>query len=199
MKKELTTLAASILVTSASIAQTNWKVDASHSKLGFSVTHMMVSETEGKFRIFDGSATSKSDLDFTDAAISFTADAASINTEDPKRDGHLKGPDFFDTGKYPAITFKSTSMKLNGQGKTSYDLVGDLTMHGVTKKVQLLAIGASQTVKDPYGNTKYGFKVTGVLNRKDFGLNWNAALEAGGVAVSDEVQINCNIELNKSK
>jgi polyisoprenoid-binding protein YceI len=90
-------------------------------------------------------------------------------------------------------------MKLNGQGKTSYDLVGDLTMHGVTKKVQLLAIGASQTVKDPYGNTKYGFKVTGMVNRKDFGLNWNAALEAGGVAVSDEVQINCNIELNKAK
>jgi polyisoprenoid-binding protein YceI len=198
MKKLFTTIAASFIVTAA-YSQTNWKVDAAHSKLGFSVTHMMVSETEGKFKVFDGQATSKSDIDFTNAAISFSADAASINTEDAKRDGHLKSPDFFDTEKYPTIYFKSTSMKPNGKGKTSYDLEGDLTMHGVTRKVKFLAIGASQTVKDPYGNTKYGFKVTGMLNRKDYGLNWNAALEAGGVAVSDEVQINCNIELNKAK
>jgi polyisoprenoid-binding protein YceI len=199
MKKTFFTIAATALMMSASIAQSTWKVDASHSKLGFAVTHMMVAETEGKFRIFDGTAVSKSDMDFTNSEITFTADASSINTEDPKRDGHLKSPDFFDTEKYPDITFKSTSMKLNGQGKTSYNLVGDLTMHGVTKRVQLLAIGASQNVKDPYGNIKYGFKVTGMLNRKDFGLAWNAALEAGGVAVSEEVQINCNIELNKTK
>jgi polyisoprenoid-binding protein YceI len=198
MKKLFTTSAASLVMMSA-IAQTKWNVDASHSKLGFSVTHMMVSETEGKFKVFDGNATSKTDMDFTDATVNFTADAASINTEDVKRDGHLKSPDFFDTEKYPTITFKSTSMKPTGKGKTSYNLEGDLTMHGVTKKVKLLAIGASQVVKDPYGNQKYGFKVTGTLNRKDYGLGWNAALEAGGVAVSEEVQINCNIELNKAK
>ena len=199
MKKVFTTAAASLLVMTATFAQVTWKVDASHSKLGFSVTHMMVSETEGKFKVFDGTAVSKTDMDFTDAKIEFTADAASINTEDPKRDGHLKSPDFFDVEKFPNITFKSTSMKPDGKGKTSYILEGDLTMHGVTKKVKFLAIGASKTVKDPYGNIKNGFKVNGTINRKDFGLTWNAALEAGGVAVSDEVQIQLNIELNQAK
>lgn len=199
MKKLITTAAASLLMMSAALAQTTWKVDASHSKLGFSVTHMMVSETEGKFKVFDGTAASKTEMDFTGATIDFTADAASINTEDEKRDGHLKSPDFFDVAKYPQITFKSTSMKPNGKGKTSYNLEGDLTMHGVTKHVSLLAIGASKTVKDPYGNIKNGFKVTGTLNRKDFGLSWNAALEAGGVAVSEEVKLDMNIELNKVK
>jgi polyisoprenoid-binding protein YceI len=198
MKKLFTSIAASFIVTAA-YSQTNWKVDAAHSKLGFSVTHMMVSETEGKFKVFDGQAVSKTDLDFTDATISFTADAASIDTDNDKRDGHLKSPDFFDAEKYPTINFKSVSMKKNGKGKTSYDLEGDLTMHGITKRVKFLAIGASQTVKDPYGNTKYGFKVSGLLDRKDFGLNWNSTLESGGVVVGNEVAVNCNIELNKSK
>src|SRR4051812_19434928 len=197
MKNFITTVAASFIMVAAANAQVNWKVDASHSKLGFSVTHMMVAETEGKFKVFDGTASSKTEMDFTNAAITFTADAASINTEDPKRDGHLKSPDFFDVEKNPTITFKSTSMKPNGKGKTSYDLEGDLTMHGVTKHVKFLAIGASKTVKDPYGNIKNGFRVTGTINRKDFGLGWNAALEAGGVAVSEDVNIACNIELNK--
>lgn len=199
MKKVFTTAAASLLMMSASFAQVNWKVDASHSKLGFSVTHMMVSETEGKFKVFDGTASSKTEMDFTDAKIDFTADAASINTEDPKRDGHLKSPDFFDVEKFPTITFKSTSMKPDAKGgKTAYILEGDLTMHGVTKRVKLNVIGAAKTVKDPYGNIKNGFRVTGTINRKDFGLSWNAALEAGGVAVSEEVQIQLNIELNKA-
>lgn len=194
----ITTAAASFLMMAASFAQTNWKLDNSHSKLGFSVTHMMVAETEGKFKIFEGTVNSKSEMDFTDAQINFTADASSINTDDEKRDGHLKSPDFFDVAKYPTISFKSTSMKPDGKGKTSYIVEGDLTMHGVTKRVKLNAIGAAKTVKDPYGNTKNGFKVTGVINRKDFGLSWNAALEAGGVAVSEDVNLNLNIELNKA-
>lgn len=197
MKKLITPIAAALLMVSAASAQVNWKVDGSHSKLGFSVTHMMVSETEGKFKVFEGTANSKTEMDFTDAKIDFTADASSINTEDEKRDGHLKSPDFFDVAKYPTITFKSTSMKPTGKGTTSYNLEGDLTMHGVTKKVKFTAIGASKTVKDPYGNIKNGFKVSGTINRKDFGLNWNAALEAGGVAVSEDVKIDLNIELNK--
>lgn len=197
MKNLITPIAAALLTMSTATAQVNWKVDASHSKLGFSVTHMMVSETEGKFKVFDGTASSKTEMDFTDAKIDFTADAASINTEDEKRDGHLKSPDFFDVEKFPKITFKSTSMKPSGKGTTSYVLEGDLTMHGITKKVKFTAIGASKTVKDPYGNIKNGFKVSGTVNRKEFGLNWNAALEAGGVAVSEEVKIDLNIELNK--
>jgi len=191
-------ISAALLATGIANAQINWKVDNSHSKLGFSVVHAMVSEVEGKFRVYEGVVSSKTDLDFTDAAISFTADAASINTEDEKRDGHLKSPDFFDVAKYPTITFKSISMKPTGKGKTAYELEGDLTMHGVTKRVKLIAIGALKTIKDPWGNTKYGFKVTGVINRKDFGLNWNAVLEAGGVIVSEEVTLNINIELNKA-
>ncbi len=197
MKKLFTTAAASLLMMSATMAQVKWKVDVSHSKLGFSVVHAMVSETEGKFKVFDGSAESKTEMDFTNANINFSADVNSINTEDAKRDGHLKSADFFDAEKYPTITFKSTSMKLDGKGKTSYILEGDLTMHGVTKKVKLNAIGAAKTVKDPYGNIKNGFKVSGIINRKDFGLTWNATLEAGGVMVSDEVTLSLNIELNK--
>lgn len=197
MKKLLITAATSLLVMSAS-AQVNWKVDASHSKLGFSVTHLMVSETEGKFKVYEGSVSSKSEMDFTDAKIEFSADVASINTEDEKRDGHLKSPDFFDAEKYPKITFKATSMKPSAKSKTTYVLTGDLTMHGVTKKVTFTAVGASKIVKDPYGNIKNGFKVTGTINRKDFGLTWNMALEAGGVIVSEDVKIDLNIELNKA-
>lgn len=197
MKKLFTTAAASLLMMSATMAQVKWKVDASHSKLGFSVVHAMVSETEGKFKVFDGTAESKTEMDFTNAIINFSADVNSINTEDAKRDGHLKSADFFDAEKFPTITFKSTGMKLDGKGKTSYMLEGDLTMHGITKRVMFNAIGAAKTVKDPYGNIKNGFKVTGVISRKDFGLTWNAALEAGGVMVSDEVTISLNIELNK--
>ncbi len=200
MKKLITTAAASLLMMSATMAQVKWKVDASHSKLGFSVVHMMVSETEGKFKVYEGTASSKTEMDFTDADISFSADVTSINTEDEKRDGHLKSADFFDAEKFPKITFKSTSMKPNAKlGKTAYTLTGDLTMHGVTKKVTFTAIGAAKVVKDPYGNLKNGFKVIGSVNRKDFGLSWNAALESGGVAVSEEVKIDLNIELNKEK
>ena len=199
MKTTLTTLVAVAALTFGAKAQTNWNVDASHSKLGFAVTHMMVSETEGKFKLYEGKVTSfKPGTDFTDAKVEFSVDAASINTDDEKRDGHLKSPDFFDVAKYPKITFKSTSMK-PGKIKGTYVLSGDLTMHGVTKPVTLTAIGASKIVKDPYGMERYAFKVTGTINRKDFGLAWNAALEAGGVAVSEEVQLDIKVEITKAK
>lgn len=196
--KSIKTLAAIIAFSVGAKAQVNWNIDASHSKLGFAVTHMMVSETEGKFKVYKGTVSSKSDLDFTDAKIEFTVDASSINTDDEKRDGHLKSPDFFDVAKYPEITFVSKSMK-PGKIKGTYTLVGDLTMHGVTKPVTLTAIGASKVVKDPYGMERYAFKVTGKLNRKDYGLTWNAALEAGGVAVSDEVRLDIIVEMTKAK
>lgn len=199
MKTNLRLAVAVVAISLSAKAQTNWNVDASHSKLGFAVTHMMVSETEGKFKIYEGKvSSSKADADFTDAKIEFSVDAASINTDDEKRDGHLKSPDFFDVVKYPKITFKSTSMK-PGKIKGTYILTGDLTMHGVTKSVTLNAIGASKIVKDPYGMERYAFKVTGIINRKDFGLAWNAALEAGGVAVSEEVRLDINVEITKAK
>lgn len=196
--KTIKTLAAVVMLSLSAKAQVNWNIDASHSKLGFAVTHMMVSETEGKFKMYKGTVSSKGDIDFTDAKINFSVDASSINTDDEKRDGHLKSPDFFDVAKYPEITFVSTSMK-PGKIKGTYTLIGDLTMHGVTKFVTLTAIGASKIVKDPYGMERYAFKVTGKLNRKDYGLVWNAALEAGGVAVSDEVRLDITVEITKAK
>jgi polyisoprenoid-binding protein YceI len=199
MKTTLKTLAAVAVISVNAKAQTNWNVDASHSKLGFAVTHMMVSETEGKFKVYEGKVSSlKADADFSDAKIDFSLDAASINTDDEKRDGHLKSADFFDVAKFPKITFVSKSMKA-GKIKNTYTLIGDLTMHGVTKSVTLNAIGASKIVKDPYGMERYAFKVTGNVNRKDFGLVWNAVLEAGGVAVSEEVRLDINIEITKAK
>ncbi len=199
MKTTLKTLVVVAVISVNAKAQTNWNVDASHSKLGFAVTHMMVSETEGKFKVYEGKVSSlKADADFTDAKIDFSVDAASINTDDEKRDGHLKSADFFDVAKFPKITFVSKSMKA-GKIKNTYTLIGDLTMHGVTKSVTLNAIGASKIVKDPYGMERYAFKVTGNVNRKDFGLVWNAVLEAGGVAVSEEVRLDINIEITKAK
>ena len=199
MKTTLKTLVAVTAISLSATAQTNWNVDASHSKLGFAVTHMMVSETEGKFKIYEGQVASvKPDADFTGANINFSIDAASINTDDEKRDGHLKSPDFFDVAKYAKITFKSTSMK-PGKIKGTYTLVGDLTMHGVTKPVTLTAIGASKIVKDPYGMERYAFKVTGTINRIDYGLKYNAALEAGGVALSENVRLDINVEITKAK
>ncbi len=198
MKKVILNVATFAITSFGSLtAQTNWKLDNSHSKVGFMVTHLMVTETEGKFKIYDGTVQSKTDLDFTDAKIEFSAEVNSVNTEDEKRDGHLKSPDFFDAEKFPKMTFKATSMKPT-KVKTTYILEGELTIKGVTKKVTLTAVGASKTVKDPWGNTKYGFKVVGKINRKDFGLNWNAALEAGGVVVSEEVKIDITLELNKA-
>ncbi|MBC7693947.1 MAG: YceI family protein [Burkholderiales bacterium] len=198
MKSTFKTLIALAAITLSAKAQTNWNVDASHSKLGFAVTHMMVSETEGRFNIYEGKVSSKADMDFTDATINFSVDAASVNTNDEKRDGHLKSADFFDVAKYPKITFVSKSMKL-GKVKGTYTLVGDLTMHGVTKSVSLVAIGASKIVKDPYGMERYAFKVTGIINRKDFGLTYNSVLEAGGVALSEEVRLDIKVEITKAK
>jgi len=199
MKTIFRTLIAVAAMTLNAKAQTNWNVDASHSKLGFAVTHMMVSETEGKFKIYEGKVSSpKADVDFAGSTIDFSVDAASIDTDDDKRDGHLKSADFFDVAQFPKITFKSVSMKADGV-KNTYKLIGNLTMHGVTRSVTLKAVGAPKIVKDPYGMERYAFKVTGTINRKDFGLAYNAALEAGGVALSEEVRLDINVEMTKAK
>ena len=199
MKTKLKTIIAIAAISLSAKAQTNWNVDASHSKLGFAVTHMMVSEVEGKFKMYSGQvSTPKTDGDFTGANLNFSVDVASINTDDEKRDGHLKSADFFDAEKFPKITFKSTSMK-PGKIKNTYILTGDLTMHGVTKSVTLNAIGASKIVKDPYGMERYAFKVTGKINRIDYGLKYNSVLEAGGVALSEMVRLDITVEITKAK
>ncbi|MBS1637072.1 MAG: YceI family protein [Bacteroidetes bacterium] len=171
-----------------SIAQTTWKIDGSHSKIGFDVTHLTVSEVEGRLKIYDGKIVSKSDKDFTDATIQFLGDVTSINTDDEKRDAHLKSADFFDTDKFPKMIFTSTSMK-KGAGKT-YTLVGDLTIKGITKKVTFEVV-YNGTTEDPWKNTKAGFVLKGTIKRSDFGVGSSTP----SVIVSDDVKIDIKVEL----
>ncbi|RYD55856.1 MAG: polyisoprenoid-binding protein [Sphingobacteriales bacterium] len=177
------------------MAQTKWNLDKGHSNVKFSVQHLVISETEGTFKMFDGNVVSAKP-DFTDAKINFTVDVNSINTDDEKRDGHLKSDDFFNAEKFPTMKFTSTSFKkVKGN---MYALEGDLTIRDVTKKVKF-AVVYGGTVKDPWGNTKAGFKASGKINRKEFGLKWSAATEAGGAVVGDEVQMVINTEFAQQK
>ena len=193
MKKILLS-ALTLVMAFAANAQTNWSIDNSHSNVKFNITHMVVSEVEGYFKTYNGKVTSAAD-DFQNANIEFNVDVNSINTDDEKRDGHLKSDDFFNAEKFPMMKFKSTSFKkVNGK---NYLLEGDLTIRDVTKKVKFEVV-YNGTVKDPWGNTKAGFKAKSKINRFDYGLKWNAAVEAGGLVVSNEVEIILNIELKKN-
>jgi polyisoprenoid-binding protein YceI len=174
-------------------AQTAWTFDKSHTTIGFEVTHLVISTVDGKFRSFDGTVTTKGDS-FDGAQVDFTADVASISTENEKRDNHLKSDDFFNAEKYPKMTFKGTSMKKTG--KNTFKLTGDLTIRDKTKNITLDVVH-NGTITDPWGNTKAGFKLSGKINRFDFDLKWNTVMEAGGAVVSKEVRFNINIELQK--
>jgi len=176
-------------------AQTKWGIDKSHSNVGFSVTHLIISEVTGQFKSFSAEIESSSD-DFSDAKINFSIDVASISTENEGRDKHLKSDDFFNAEKFPKITFVGKSFK-KVDGK-KYKLVGDFTMRDVTKQITLDVV-FNGTVKDPWGNTKAGFKISGELNRMDYNVKWNNLIEAGGAVVSKEVAISINLELNKAK
>jgi len=179
----------------ALFGQTKWNVDNSHSSVKFTVTHLVISEVEGNFKVYSGSISSAKP-DFTDAAIDFTVDVTSINTDNEMRDNHLKAADFFDAAKFPKMTFKSTSFKKVAGNK--YELVGNLTIRDVTKSVKF-DVTYGGTVKDPYGNIKAGFKATSVINRSEFGLKWSAMTEAGGAVVSDEVTIGLKLEFGQAK
>lgn len=174
-------------------AQTTWNIDPSHSSIRFAVDHMVISEVEGIFSTYEGSVIATK-ADFSDAKINFTVDVNSVNTDNAKRDAHLRGADFFETEKYPKMTFVSTSVVKTGTGK--YNLKGKLTLHGVTKEITL-AMTYGGTTKDPWGNTKAGLKVTGVINRTDFGLKYNSVLEAGSLMIGEEVTITAKVELAK--
>lgn len=167
-----------------------YTIDGAHSKAQFSVRHMMVSNVRGEFTRMKGTI----DYDENNPAgirIEATIEAASVNTGEPKRDEHLKSPDFFDAAKYPTITFRSKSARKTSSGLA---VAGDLTMHGVTKEVILQVEWPSPEVRDPWGNLRRGATATTKINRKDFGLTWNAALETGGVVVGDEVAITIDVE-----
>ncbi len=176
------------------MATTKWVLDPSHSELGFKVKHLMVTNVSGSFNNFSVTAETSGD-DFANAVVTFSADTTSISTNSEQRDEHLKSADFFDAANFPAITFKATAFEKKGSGE-EYELTGDLTIKDVTKSVKL-NVEYGGLVKDPWGNNKAGFTVTGKINRKDFGLNWNAMLETGGVMVSEDVKINSEIQLIK--
>ncbi|MBX2971209.1 MAG: YceI family protein [Cyclobacteriaceae bacterium] len=188
--KKISVLMMALLVSGSMLAQSTWSIDKVHSKIGFSVSHMVVSETEGSFKDYTGSVISKTD-DFNGAEVSFTAKVASINTENERRDGHLKSADFFDAEKFPEISFKGNLVK---EG-TKYKLKGDFTMKGVTKKVEFNVTYGGKI--DTGRGEKAGFKVSGVINRQDYGVNWANKLASGEMVVGDDVSLNIKIELDK--
>jgi len=176
-------------------AQTKWSIDQSHSEIAFKVRHLMIAHVKGTFKTFDASIYTI-DKDFATAEIDLWIDAASIITNDEKRDAHLKSVDFFDVENNKQITFTSSTMgKPDAEGNS--ELWGELTMIGITKNVKL-NIQFGGIIKDPWGNEKAGFTVTGKINRSEWGLVWNATLETGGMMVSDEVSISCEVELMNS-
>jgi polyisoprenoid-binding protein YceI len=190
MKKiKLFATAVVLLVAQFSFGQT-WSLDKAHARLGFTVTHLLVSDVEGGFKSFDIKVTSPKD-DFTDAQVELTADVNSISTDNEKRDTHLKSPDFFDAAKYGTLTFKSTSFKKVSDKK--YKVTGNLTMHGVTKPVELDVTLNGTTVHPYTKKTVAGFKVAGVFKRSDFGIG--AATPTS--VVSDEVTLSASAELIK--
>lgn len=173
--------------------KTKWTLDPTHSELAFKVRHMMITNVKGEFRKFDASILNDG-TDFSKASIDVTIDPRSIFTNDETRDGHLKSADFFDIEKHSTLTFHGNSFKKVDDDE--YKLTGILTIKGISKEVTLdLEFGGIN--KDPWGNEKVGFSVEGKINRKDFGLNWNAALETGGVLVSEEVKISAEVQFVK--
>ncbi|MEP6464793.1 MAG: YceI family protein [Parafilimonas sp.] len=169
-----------------------YKIDAAHSEITFKVKHLMISNVSGNFSKFDAAMESDKE-DFTDASITFEADVDSISTNNEQRDAHLKNDDFFNVEKYPKLTFKSTSIEKKSDDE--YTLTGDLTIREVTKPVSLNVTYSGSAVF--YGQNKFGFEITGKINRKDFGLKWNALTETGGIALSDDVRLALNIQMVK--
>jgi polyisoprenoid-binding protein YceI len=191
--KRLLIFASTLLAAAvAHAAPVAWKYDASHTRIGFSISHLIVSSVAGRFKQATANVV-LDDADMTKSQVSIEIAAASIDTDEPKRDDHLRSPDFFDVKKFPKITFKSTKIIKAGN---AYKLTGDLTIRDVTKPVTLDA-SISQPVRSPFGFDVRGAKLSGVLKRSDFGLKWNKALEAGGVAVGDDVTLDIQVEVTK--
>ena len=171
----------------------SWNLDTSHSRLGFAVKHMMVSTVRGEFKSYTGSL-QLDEQDFTKSVITGEIDVASIDTRDEGRDGHLKSADFFDAENHPKMTFKST--RIEAKGGSDYVVYGDLTIRGVTREIAVKTEYAG-THQNPWGATVTGFSGTAELNRKDFGLEWNVALETGGILVGEKVKLEIEVELTK--
>ena len=177
-----------------SASTTTWNIDPAHSAAEFKVKHMMISNVKGTFGGLKGTLI-LNEADPTQSSIEASADVNTLNTGDAQRDGHLKSADFFDAEKFPEITFKSTAVKLTGEGQ--HAVTGNLTLHGVTKAVTFAVDGPGAPGKDPWGNIRVGLSATTKINRKDFGLTWNSALESGGVLVGEEVHLTLEVQFIK--
>ena len=174
---------------------TTWNIDPAHSVAEFKVRHMMISNVKGQFSGIKGSL-ALDDADPTNSRVEVSIDAASVNTHDPQRDAHLKSADFFDVEKFPTISFESSRITRTDDGELK--VTGDLTIHGVTRSVVFAVEGPSARAKDPWGNTRMGLAATAKINRKDFGLTWNAALESGGILVGEDVAISLDVQFVKA-
>ena len=182
-------------LTAPRTSTTTWNIDPVHSVAEFKVKHMMISNVKGQFSKLTGALT-LDESDLANSRVEASIEAASIETRDPQRDAHLKSADFFDVEKFPTLSFQSTGVTLVRDGELAVE--GNLTIHGVTRKERFTVEGPTPPAKDPWGNTRIGISATAKINRKDFGLTWNAALETGGILVGDEVTITLEVEFLKA-
>ena len=187
-------LALGFIPMAASARAETWSIDPMHTNISFAVQHMVISKIRGQFNKFSGTI-SATGTDPSSVKIEATIDTASINTNQPKRDDDLKSPNFLDVAKYPSMTFKSTKIEAAGDGK--WKVTGDLTLHGVTKQVVLDVSGPSPEIKDPYGNARRGASATTTINRQDYGIAFNKALDSGGLVVGNDVAISIDVEAVK--
>jgi polyisoprenoid-binding protein YceI len=189
MKTKSLTLAVAVAAASPALSAETYSVDTSHATVLFQIRHFM-SQVTGKFKTFDGSI--RIDRQNPESSsVTFTIQAASIDTNEEKRDAHLRSPDFFDVATHPSITFVSTEVKPTGDG--TYDVTGDLTMRGVTKRVTL-PVTVLGEMADPWGHQRIGFEIDTTLNRKDYGVSWNKLLDQGGYLLGDDVKVSINLE-----
>ncbi len=191
----LRTIVALSLLSPLLASAAEYELDATHSYVGFTIRHMMVVNQRGQFQKARG-LLRYDDGDPARSSVEAAVDLASIDTREPKRDEHLRSPDFFDVARYPTMTFRSTRFERVGE---RWKITGELSLHGVTRPVVLDAGPLSPESRDPYGVVKVGTSATSTINRKDFGLTWNRVLETGGIAVGDDVQIVLELEFNKKK
>jgi polyisoprenoid-binding protein YceI len=191
MRRLVAIVAAILAVSTAARAQSVWEIDPAHTSVQFSVRHMMVSNVRGEFRKVSGTVRAD-DKDLTKSVIEATIDTGSIDTREPKRDEHLKSPDFLDVAQYPTMTFKSKSITKAGEGQ--YKVTGDLTLHGVTHEVTLDVTGPTPAVKDPRGGMRAGAQATTKIDRQDYGVKWSKLMEGGGAVVGNEVSITIDAE-----
>lgn len=169
----------------------SWTIDPAHTQIEFSVKHMMIAAVRGRFTKFNGTL-KVNDADLLKSSVEGSVEAASLDTHDPNRDAHLRSPDFFDAEKYPMLSFRGT--RITPKGDDRYQVAGDLTIKDVTREVVFEVTNEGHS-KDPWGNQRWGLTAQTTINRKEYGLNWNVALETGGWLVGDQIKVNVDLEL----